>query len=144
LFGRERERAVLDRLLDGVRGGRGVVLVMHGEAGVGKTALLEYAVEAAPEFGIARTSRVQAEMELPFAAVEQLCSPFLDFLDPHRHVHSLTRLHYFRGTAASGRRAVCARLQSSHGAGIRRSHDEHLAPCRSNNPVAIRSAITSP
>ena len=80
LLGRERERAVLDRL-DGGRGGRGVVLVMHGEAGVGKTALLEYAVEAAREFRITRTSGVQAEMELPFAAVEQLCSPFLDFLD---------------------------------------------------------------
>src|SRR6266702_1143684 len=81
LLGRERERAVLDRLLAGVRGGRGVVLVMHGEAGVGKTALLEYAVEAARGFRIARTSRVQAEMELPFAAVQQLCSPFLDLVD---------------------------------------------------------------
>jgi DNA-binding CsgD family transcriptional regulator len=79
LLGREREREVLDRLLDGVRGG---VLVVHGEAGVGKTALLEYAVGAAREFRIARTSGVEAEMELPFAAVQQLCSPFLDYLDP--------------------------------------------------------------
>jgi predicted ATPase len=39
VLGRERERAVLDRLLDGVAGGRGVVLVMHGEAGIGKTAV---------------------------------------------------------------------------------------------------------
>ena len=78
LLGREREREVLDRLLDGVRAGRGGVLVMHGEAGVGKTALLEYAVEAGPEFRIARTFGVEAEMELPFAAVQQLCSPFLD------------------------------------------------------------------
>jgi DNA-binding CsgD family transcriptional regulator len=77
LFGRERERAVLDRLLDGVRAGRGGVLVMHGEAGVGKTALLEYAVEAGRELRIARTVGVEAEMELPFAAVQQLCSPFL-------------------------------------------------------------------
>ena len=81
LVGREREREVLDRLLDGVRGGRGGVLVLDGEAGVGKTALLEYAVEVAREFRIARTSGVEAEMELPFAAVQQLCSPFLDFLD---------------------------------------------------------------
>ena len=52
MLGREREREVLDRLLDGVRGGRGGVLVVHGEAGVGKTALLEYAVEAgARSFG---------------------------------------------------------------------------------------------
>src|SRR3954469_24298203 len=78
LVGRERERAVLDRLLSDVRAARGGVLVMHGEAGVGKTALLEYAVEAGPEFRIARTVGVEAEMELPFAAVQQLCSPFLD------------------------------------------------------------------
>jgi len=70
---------VLDRLLHGVRGGRGGVLVADGEAGVGKTALLEYAVEAACEFRIARTSGVEGEMELPLAAVQQLCSPFLDF-----------------------------------------------------------------
>jgi len=81
LIGREREREVLDRLLDGVRGGRGGVLVADGEAGVGKTALLDYAVEAAREFRIARTSGVEGEMELPFAAVQQLCSPFLDLMD---------------------------------------------------------------
>jgi DNA-binding CsgD family transcriptional regulator len=81
LIGREREREVLDRLLDGVRGGRGGVLVADGEAGVGKTALLEYAVEAAREFRIARTSGVEGEMELAFAAVQQLCSPFLGFWD---------------------------------------------------------------
>ena len=81
LLGRENEREALDRLLDGVRGGRGGVLVVRGDAGVGKTALLEYAVEAAREFRIARTCGVEAEMELPFAAVQQLCPPFLGFLD---------------------------------------------------------------
>ncbi|HWF56248.1 MAG TPA: LuxR C-terminal-related transcriptional regulator [Solirubrobacteraceae bacterium] len=79
LLGREREREVLDRLLDGVRSGRGGVLVADGEAGVGKTALLEYTVAAAREFRIARTSGIEAEMQLPFAAVQQLCSPFLHF-----------------------------------------------------------------
>jgi DNA-binding CsgD family transcriptional regulator len=78
LFGREREREVLDRLLEGGRGG---VLVVHGEAGVGKTALLEYAVEAGREFRIVRTSGVEADIELPFAAVQQLCSPLLDLVD---------------------------------------------------------------
>ena len=78
LFGREREREILDRLLDGGRGG---VLVLHGEAGVGKTALLEYAVGSGDLFRVARTSGVEAEMELPFAAVQQLCSPFLDLVD---------------------------------------------------------------
>jgi DNA-binding CsgD family transcriptional regulator len=78
LLGREREREVLDRLLDGVRGGHGSVLVVHGDAGVGKTALLEYAVEAGRGFRIARTVGVEAEIELPFAAVQQLCSPLLE------------------------------------------------------------------
>ncbi|HEX3834041.1 MAG TPA: AAA family ATPase [Solirubrobacteraceae bacterium] len=85
LLGREREREVFDRLLDGVRGGRGGVLVVHGEPGVGKTALLQYAAEAARGFRIARTSGIEAEMELPFAAVQQLCSAFLALMDrlPH-------------------------------------------------------------
>src|SRR3954453_338953 len=81
LVGRAREREVLDRLLDGVRGERGGVLVVDGEAGVGKTALLDYAAEAGRDFRIARTSGVEAEMELPFAAVQQLCSPFFDLSD---------------------------------------------------------------
>jgi predicted ATP-dependent serine protease len=67
LFGRERERDVLDRLLGGGRGG---VLVVHGEAGVGKTALLEYAVGAGREFRVVRTSGVEEEMEFAFAAVQ--------------------------------------------------------------------------
>src|ERR1700761_6214996 len=77
LLGRRHEREVLDRLLNGVRGGRGGVLVVQGEAGVGKTTLLECASEGRPEFQIARASGVEAEMELPFAAVHQLCAPFL-------------------------------------------------------------------
>jgi DNA-binding CsgD family transcriptional regulator len=81
LLGREREREVLGRLLDAVRGGRGGVLVVDGEAGVGKTALLEDAAEAGREFRIARTSGVEAEMELPFAAVQQLCSPFFELIE---------------------------------------------------------------
>src|SRR4051812_35651135 len=81
LFGRDREREALERLLAGVRDGRGGVLVVHGEAGVGKTALLEYAVEASRAFRSARTVGVEAEMEIPFAAAQQLCSPFLDLLD---------------------------------------------------------------
>ena len=67
---------MLDRLLNGALAGRGGVLVVHGEPGVGKTALLEYAAKARHEFRIARTLGVEAEMELPFAAAQQLCSPF--------------------------------------------------------------------
>ncbi|HEX4625703.1 MAG TPA: LuxR C-terminal-related transcriptional regulator [Solirubrobacteraceae bacterium] len=85
LLGREREREVLDRLLDGVRGGHGAVLVVQGEAGVGKTALLGYLTEAGHGFRISRTFGVEAEMELPFAAVQQLCSPFFELVErlPH-------------------------------------------------------------
>ena len=81
LLGRERECEVLDELLNGVRTGDGGVLVMHGEAGVGKTALLDYAVEAAGGFRIGRTIGVEAEMELPFAAAQQLCAPFLELME---------------------------------------------------------------
>src|ERR1700716_466347 len=81
LLGRDHEFEVLDRLLDGVRGGYGGVLVMHGEPGVGKTALLEYAVEAGQGFRIAPTFGVEAEMELPYAAVQQLCSPFFELME---------------------------------------------------------------
>jgi hypothetical protein len=62
---------LLDRLLDVVLGGGGV-LVLHGGAGVGQTALLEYALEAWRGFRIALTSGVEADTELPSAAVQQL------------------------------------------------------------------------
>ena len=88
LLGRQRERDVLERLLDAARGGRGGVLVVHGEPGVGKTALLEYAVDAGREFRVARAVGVEGEMELAFAALHQLCSPSLALIerlpDPQR------------------------------------------------------------
>jgi DNA-binding CsgD family transcriptional regulator len=80
LVGRDRERAVLQRLLDGARGGTGGALVVHGDAGVGKTALLESAVETGRQFRVARTVGVEGEMELAFAALQQLCSPFFDLV----------------------------------------------------------------
>src|ERR1700754_3457635 len=78
LLGRGREREVLDRVLGGARDGRGAVLVLEGEAGVGKTALLDDAAAAAGDFRIARVSGVEGEMELAFAALQQLVAPFLD------------------------------------------------------------------
>ena len=77
LLGRQRERAVLERLLDTARDGHGAVLVVHGDPGVGKTALLEYAVEAGDDFRVVRTAGVEGEMELDYAALQQLCSPIL-------------------------------------------------------------------
>jgi DNA-binding CsgD family transcriptional regulator len=77
LLGRQREREVLGRLLNAARGGDGGVLVVHGEPGVGKTALLDWTVEEG-RLRVLRTVGVEGEMELPFAALQQLCSPVLD------------------------------------------------------------------
>ncbi len=85
LLGRQREREVLDRLLDAARSGHGRVLVVHGEPGVGKTALLEYAIEAAQPFRVARTAGVEGEMQLAYASLQRLCSPILELIEvlPH-------------------------------------------------------------
>ena len=81
LLGRASEREALEELLEEARGGQSRVLVLCGEPGVGKTALLEDAVQAASGFLVARASGVEAEMELPFAALQMLCAPMLDRLD---------------------------------------------------------------
>jgi DNA-binding CsgD family transcriptional regulator len=81
LLGRTREQEVLERLLEAARAGHGAVLVLHGEAGVGKTALLDYAIAAAADFRVARLSGAEGEMELAFAALQQLVSSFLDLTD---------------------------------------------------------------
>ena len=75
--GRLRERRVLDQLLDGVRGGESAVLVIRGEAGVGKTALLHYCARQAAGCRVAQIAGVESELELPFAALHQLCHPML-------------------------------------------------------------------
>jgi len=77
LRGRRQQCSVLDGLLAEVRSGRSRVLVMRGEAGIGKTALLGYAAETAQDFRVARAGGVESEMELPFAALHQLCGPML-------------------------------------------------------------------
>src|SRR5256885_4004041 len=72
------EREVLDDLLEAVRGGGSRVLVVRGEPGVGKSALLEYVVGRASGCRVARAAGVQSEMELAFAGLHQLCAPMLD------------------------------------------------------------------
>ena len=81
LRGRRTECATLDRLLEAARGGHSGVLVLRGEAGVGKSALLEYTREAASEFRVTQAAGVESEMELPFAGLHQLCATLLDRLD---------------------------------------------------------------
>jgi DNA-binding CsgD family transcriptional regulator len=81
LFGRSQQKALLDGLIADARAGRGRVLVVRGEPGIGKTRLLEYATDTAPDFQVARVEGVESEMELPFAALQQLCGRALDRLD---------------------------------------------------------------
>jgi hypothetical protein len=80
LIDRVDERRVIDRLVATVQAGQSQVLVMHGEAGVGKTALLDYLAEQASGYRVVRTVAVQSEMELPFAGLHQMCAPLLGWL----------------------------------------------------------------
>ena len=77
LLGRQRECEALDRLVAGVREGQSRVLVLRGEAGMGKTALLERLSAGASGCRIARAAGVESEMELPFAGLHALCAPML-------------------------------------------------------------------
>jgi DNA-binding CsgD family transcriptional regulator/tetratricopeptide (TPR) repeat protein len=81
LLGRRGEREAISQLLQAARGGTGGVLVIHGEPGVGKTALLDDTAQAATGFRTVSAVGVEGEMELPFAALQQLCSPILSFAE---------------------------------------------------------------
>jgi len=81
LLDRLTERAALGRLLEAARGGGSAALVVHGEAGVGKTALLEDAIASAADMRIARVAGIESEMELAYAALQQLCARMLGGLD---------------------------------------------------------------
>jgi predicted ATPase len=81
LRGRSSECAVLARLAAAVRAGESRALVLRGEAGVGKTALLDYLAMQASACRVARAAGVQSEMELAFAGLHQLCAPMLDHLE---------------------------------------------------------------
>jgi DNA-binding CsgD family transcriptional regulator len=81
LIGRMAECAQLDHRLAAARTGQSAVLVLRGEPGVGKTALMGYAAERAAGCRVVRALGVEAEMELPFAGLQQLCAPLLDGLE---------------------------------------------------------------
>src|SRR3954447_15860234 len=81
LLGRRSERQTLDGLLEAVRGGQSRALVLRGEPGVGKTALLRYAIDSASDLRVVRAVGVESEMELAFAGLQQLCAPMLDRLE---------------------------------------------------------------
>ena len=88
LRGRAIECAVLDNLVGDIRRGQSRSLVLRGQAGIGKTALLEYLVESASDLTILRAVGIESEMELAFASLHPLCGPILDRLatlpDPQR------------------------------------------------------------
>src|SRR5690242_16682106 len=90
LFGRGPECDRLDGLIAATRGGASQVLVLHGEAGIGKTALLDYLAQHAPGCQVVRASGAESEMELAFAGLHQLCTPMMSHLDglpgPQREV----------------------------------------------------------
>ncbi len=77
LLDRARERDVLDELVAGVRAGQSRVLVLRGEAGIGKSALLEHLCNAADGCRVARAAGVESEMELAFAGLHALCAPMI-------------------------------------------------------------------
>jgi DNA-binding CsgD family transcriptional regulator len=80
LTGRGSECGLLDRLIEAVRAGASRVLVVRGESGVGKTALLDYLAGHAPGCWVVRAAGVETEMEFAFAGLHQLCAPMLDHL----------------------------------------------------------------
>src|ERR687895_661921 len=81
LWGRDQECTLLDELVSSVRRGDSRSLVLRGEAGIGKTALLEYLIESASDLSVARATGVESEMELAFASLHQLCAPLLERLE---------------------------------------------------------------
>jgi DNA-binding CsgD family transcriptional regulator/tetratricopeptide (TPR) repeat protein len=81
LRGRTSECALLDDLVSAIRHGESRSVVLRGEAGIGKTALLEYLVASASDLRVVRAVGVESEMELAFASLHQLCAPLLDRIE---------------------------------------------------------------
>lgn len=81
LLGRAKECKLLDDLVSTIRRGESRSLVLHGEAGIGKTALMHYLVTSASDLTVVRAAGVESEMELAYASLHQLCAPFLDRVD---------------------------------------------------------------
>jgi DNA-binding CsgD family transcriptional regulator len=80
LLGRRAECGVLDDLVAAAREGRSAAIVVRGEPGIGKTALLHYLAERSDDCRVLRIAGIQAEAELSYAALHQLCAPLLDGL----------------------------------------------------------------
>ena len=94
LKGRRAECDALDRLAEDVRAGNSRTLVVHGEPGIGKTALLEYLARRVPDGQVLRSAGVQSEQELAFGALHHVCQPMLGRLEalpaPQREALQIT------------------------------------------------------
>lgn len=108
LRGRRGERETLDRLVASVRAGSSRTLVVRGEAGAGKTALLDYLLERGWGCRVVRAAGVESEMDLAFAGLHQLCAPFLDRLErlPEPQRDALSTAFSLRGGDAPDRFSV--------------------------------------
>jgi AAA ATPase domain len=80
LLGRQAECHALDRLLTDAIAGHSGVMVLRGEAGIGKSALLTYVSDRAQGTHVAKAVGVESEMELAYSGLQQLCGPMLDRL----------------------------------------------------------------
>ena len=91
LVGRERELATLEQLLLRVRSGGSGTLILYGDPGIGKSALLERLIDSASEFRVVRAVGVEGEVDLPYAGLQQLCRSMLDTIDvlPAPQLHAL-------------------------------------------------------
>src|SRR3978361_1483570 len=81
LRGRAKECALLDDLVLAIRRGESRSLVLRGEAGIGKSALIEHLIASASNLTIVRAVGVESDMELAYAGLQQLCAPLLDGLE---------------------------------------------------------------
>ncbi|BBH69836.1 LuxR family transcriptional regulator [Actinoplanes sp. OR16] len=92
LVGRQRERDVLDGLLQAVRSGQSRALVLRGEAGTGKTSLLGHLAGRAGFARVLRVSGIESESEIAYSVLQQLCAPLLGGLDAVASLHALDAL----------------------------------------------------
>src|SRR4029450_8853789 len=91
LVGRELQRGLIDELIERARTGAASTVVLSGDPGIGKTALLEYAVERAGDMTVIRALGLETEAELEFSALHELCRPLLELLPaiPDRQAEAL-------------------------------------------------------
>jgi DNA-binding NarL/FixJ family response regulator len=110
LLGRSAERARIDQLLDDARSGLSGVLILHGEAGIGKTTLLQYAAEQAQDMRILSTRGFETESEIPFSGLADLLRPVLSLLPslPHPQAAALESALALGPPLAGDRFSVCA------------------------------------